>query len=185
VIERSNVARTALRSFVGRERLRRRLEATADGLRIHPSVDIRGYERLTLGSGTFLDTGVVLHCGGQHWSGGEGGIAIGANSYVGPNSVLFGAGGIAIADSVLISPGVVVTSQQHGFAARDVDIRDQPLHFAEVVIERDVWIGSNATILPGVRIGHGCVIGAGAVVATDVPPMSLALGVPARVVRER
>lgn len=184
-MERSNVLWSAMRSFVGRERMRRRLEATVDGLRIHPSVDIRGPEQLTLGPGTFLDVGVVLHCGGQDWSGGAGGIAIGAHSYIGPNSVLFGAGGISIGDAVLISPGTVITSQQHSFAARDVDIRNQPLRLDEVVIERDVWIGSNATVLPGVRIGRGSVIGAGAVITRDVAPMSVALGVPARVVRER
>jgi galactoside O-acetyltransferase len=53
------------------------------------------------------------------------------------------------------------------------------------VIERNVWIGANATILPGVRVGHGSVVGAGAVVARDVPPLSVVLGVPARVARER
>jgi galactoside O-acetyltransferase len=148
-------------------------------------VDVRAPERLELAPGVFVDYGVVLHCGGQEWSGGEGRIALGANTYVGPNAVLFGAGGIEIGDAVLISPGVVITSQQHSFALPGVDIRDQPLRFASVIIERDVWIGSSATILPGVRIGHGSVIGAGAVVAADVPPKSIALGVPARVSRER
>jgi acetyltransferase-like isoleucine patch superfamily enzyme len=185
MMERAGVAWTAVRSFAGRERLRRRLEASADGVRIHPSVDIRGHDLLKLDAGTFLDAGVVLHCGGQDWSGGKGGISIGRNSYVGPNSVLFGAGGITIADAVLISPGVVITSQQHSFEVRAIDIRDQPLRFAEIAIERNVWIGSNATVLPGVRIGHGSVIGAGAVVARDVAPMSVAVGVPAQVVRER
>lgn len=175
----------AARWLMNREKLRLRLEASADGIQIHPSVDIRAPELLTLGAGTFLDAGVTLHCGGQGWSGGEGGIDIGANSYVGPNSVLFGAGGIRVGDAVLVSPGVVITSQQHSFAMPGVDIRDQPLGFAEIVIERDVWIGSNATVLPGVSIGHGSVIGAGAVVSRPVPAMSVALGVPARVVRER
>jgi acetyltransferase-like isoleucine patch superfamily enzyme len=174
-----------LRERAGHDRMRRRLEATADGVRIHPSVDVRGPERLTLGPGVFVDHGAVLHCGGQAWSAGEGSIVIGANTYIGPKAVLFGAGRIEIGDAVLISPGVVITSQQHGIDARDVDIRDQPLRFAPVVIERNVWIGANATILPGVRVGHGSVVGAGAVVARDVPPLSVVLGVPARVTRER
>jgi acetyltransferase-like isoleucine patch superfamily enzyme len=133
----------------------------------------------------FVDCGVVLHCGGQAWSDGKGRIAIGANTYIGPQSVLFGAGGIEIHDAVLISPGVVITSQQHGIDMPGTDIRDQPLRFGPITIERDVWIGANATILPGVRLGEGCVIGAGAVVTGDVPARSVALGVPARVTRER
>jgi acetyltransferase-like isoleucine patch superfamily enzyme len=173
------------RDMAGRDRLRRGLEAGAPGVRLHPSVDVRAPDRLELSAGVFVDAGVVLHCGGQEWSGGEGRIAIGANTYVGPNSVLFGAGGIEIGDAVLISPGVVITSQQHSFESPDSDIRDQPLRFGPIVIERDVWVGSNATILPGVRLGQGCVVGAGAVVAKDVPPMTLVVGVPARVARER
>ena len=128
---------------------------------------------------------MLLHCGGQEWSGGEGRISIGPNTYIGPTSVLFGAGGIEIGEGALISPAVVITSQQHSFEDRDTDIRDQPLRFAPVTIERDVWIGANATILPGVRLGHGCVVGAGAVVAKDVPPMTVVVGVPAQVARER
>jgi acetyltransferase-like isoleucine patch superfamily enzyme len=48
-----------------------------------------------------------------------------------------------------------------------------------------VWIGAHATILPGVRLGRGCVVGAGAVVTKDVPPMTVVVGVPAQVARER
>ncbi len=51
-------------------------------------------------------------------------------------------------------------------------------------IEDKVWIGSNVVVLPGVRIGHGSVIGAGSVVSRDVPPMTVAVGVPCRVVRK-
>jgi acetyltransferase-like isoleucine patch superfamily enzyme len=98
---------------------------------------------------------------------------------------LFGAAGIEIGASVLISPGVVITSHQHSYAQRDVEIRLQPLRFGRVVIERDVWIGANATVLPGVRVGTGSVVGAGAVVTRDVPPGTIVMGVPARSAHER
>jgi acetyltransferase-like isoleucine patch superfamily enzyme len=55
---------------------------------------------------------------------------------------------------------------------------------APVVIEEDCWLGTGAIILPGVRVGRGSIIGAGAVVTKDIPPLSLAVGVPARVVRQ-
>jgi acetyltransferase-like isoleucine patch superfamily enzyme len=175
----------ALRELAGRERERRALAASAPGVRIDPTVTIRSPERLSLGPQVFVDHGVLLHCGGMDWSGGEGGIAIGAHGYVGPNSVLFGAGGIEVGESVLISPGVVITSHQHTFERADADIREQPTEFARVVIERDVWIGANAAILPGVTLGRGCVVGAGAVVTRDVPPGSVVAGVPARSIGER
>jgi acetyltransferase-like isoleucine patch superfamily enzyme len=174
-----------LRAAAGRERMRRRIEAGAPGARIDRTVQIRSPERLVLGAGSVIDAGVLLHCGGMDWSSGDGGIRLGANVYIGPNSTLFGAGGIEIGDAVQISPGVVITSHQHTFTERGSDIRSQPIEFAPVVIERDVWIGANATILPGVRMGEGSVAGAGAVVTRDVAPGAVVLGVPARVSRER
>jgi acetyltransferase-like isoleucine patch superfamily enzyme len=169
-----------VRELVGRERVRRRLLRAGNGVRISHSVDIRSPERLVLGSDIFIDTGVVLHCGGMDWSPAEGGISIGSRTYVGPNSVLFGGAGIEIGESVLISPCVVITSHQHGFGRIDVDIRDQPLKFGPVVIERNVWIGAGATILPGIRVGEGSVVGAAAVVTKDVPARTVVVGVPAR-----
>ncbi len=64
-------------------------------------------------------------------------------------------------------------------------IYDQPEIIKEVVIENDVWIGSNVVIFPGIHIGQGSIIGAGAVVNRDVPRFSVAVGVPASVVKER
>jgi acetyltransferase-like isoleucine patch superfamily enzyme len=172
-----------LRSSVAAARVREQLEGT--GVRIDRTVHIRSPDRLQIGSGSFVDAGVVLHCGGMEWSPDDGGIRIGLNSYIGPNSVLFGAAGIELGDSVLVSPGVVITSHQHTFLRDDVDIRSQPLAFGRVVIERDVWIGANAAVLPGVHLREGSIVGAGAVVRHDVPARTVVAGVPARVIHER
>jgi acetyltransferase-like isoleucine patch superfamily enzyme len=185
VIDDLKILLETLRERIGHDRVRRAVVRRADGVRIHPTVDIRSPERLVINSQTFIDRGVILHCGGMEWSAPEGGIAIGAGSYIGPNCVLFGAGGIEIGEAALISPGVVITSHQHTFLRDDVDVREQPLQFRRVVIERDVWVGANATILPGVRLGKGSVVGAGAVVTRDVPQGTVVVGVPAEVVRER
>jgi acetyltransferase-like isoleucine patch superfamily enzyme len=176
---------SAGREAVGRIRVRRRLLAAAAGIRMDRTVDVRSPDRLLLGPRVVVDRGVVLHCGGMDWSPPGGGISLGANCYLGPNCVLFGAGGIEIGEAALISPGVVITSHQHSFRRSDQDIRHQPLRFDRVVVGRDVWIGANATILPGVHVGPGSVIGAGAVVTNDIPPGVVALGVPARVSSER
>lgn len=173
------------RQLLARARARRRLRRSGPGVRIHHSVDVRSPERLELGDDVFLDAGVVLHCGGMDWSPADGGIRIGSGGYVGPNSVLFGAAGIEIGDAVLISPGVVIASHQHTYADGDVDIGRQPLAFGRVVIERNVWIGANATVLPGVRLGEGSIVGAGSVVTKDVPPRTVVVGVPAGILRDR
>jgi len=174
-----------LRAQLAERRTRRRLAAAFPTARIAITAEIRSPERLVLGPNVVIDSNAVLHCGGMDWSPDDGGITIGAQSYIGPNSVLFGAGGIDLGEAVLVSPGVTITSHQHTFADSKVDIREQPLEFARVVVERNVWIGANATVLPGVRLGEGSIVGAGAVVTSDVPPGTLVLGVPARVIRER
>ncbi|MFD0020324.1 sugar O-acetyltransferase [Streptomyces sp. NPDC058382] len=88
---------------------------------------------------------------------------------------------IRIGDGVMIAPSVTLTTTGHPVhPARRADFG----RFSEpIVIEDKVWIGSNVVVLPGVRIGYGSVIGAGSVVSRDVPPMTVALGAPCRVVR--
>ncbi len=88
---------------------------------------------------------------------------------------------IRIGHGVMIAPGVTLTTTGHPVHP---DLREDFRRFSEpITIDDKVWIGSHAVILPGVHIGHGSVIGAGSVVSRDIPPMSVALGVPARVVR--
>ena len=79
-------------------------------------------------------------------------------------------GGITIGNRVLIGPRVTLSTGGHPV---EPDERYNFLTHAPIVIEDDVWIGAAATITPGVTIGHGSVVGAGAVVAKDVPPLSL------------
>jgi len=172
-----------LRRLAGHRKLINQLQQQYEGLRVGPWVEIRSAELLRLGKRVTIDNGALLHCGGMQWSHGRGGISIGNDTYIGPKAVLFGAGGIEIGSDVLVSPGVLVTSHQHGFATSGKLIRSEPLEFAAVVIEDGVWIGGNATILPGVRIGSGSIVGAGAVVTKSMPAQTMALGVPARVVR--
>ncbi|MEV1005757.1 sugar O-acetyltransferase [Streptomyces sp. NPDC049881] len=88
---------------------------------------------------------------------------------------------IRIGHGVMIAPSVTLTTTGHPVhPERRVDFG----RFSEpIVIEDKVWIGSNVVVLPGVRIGYGSVIGAGSVVSRDIPPMSIAVGIPCRVVR--
>lgn len=112
-------------------------------------------------------------------------MRIGDETWIGPQSFLHSAGGIEIGSRVGIGPGVRVITSFHREAGRDVPILNAPIDLAPVVIEDDCDLGVGAVVLPGVRIGKGAQIGAGAVVTRDVPPYSVAWGVPATVHRER
>jgi acetyltransferase-like isoleucine patch superfamily enzyme len=93
---------------------------------------------------------------------------------------IFGAGGVHIGARTLISACCSITSLTH----EEVVANRSRLIESQVTIEEDCWLGTGAIVLPGVRIGRGSIIGAGAVVTKDIPPMSVAIGVPARVVRQ-
>jgi maltose O-acetyltransferase len=86
----------------------------------------------------------------------------------------------------MMGPEVVIYSQSHKYDRTDIPMCEQGFsEYKEVVIGDDVWIGRRAIIMPGVHIGKGCIIGAGAVVTKDIPDYSVAAGVPARVVKSR
>lgn len=112
-------------------------------------------------------------------------MRIGDETWIGQQAFLHSAGGLDIGARVGIGPGVRIISSQHREAGRQLAILNSPVELAPVVIEDDSDIGVGAVILPGVRIGRGAQIGAGAVVTTDIPPYAVAAGVPAKIVRER
>lgn len=92
--------------------------------------------------------------------------------------------GIEIQDDVLLSPHVRIIVNNHSFKDTDKPIMDQPTDPSKkITIKRGAWIGADVIILPGVTIGENCVIGAGAVVTKSIPDYSVAIGVPARVVK--
>lgn len=89
-------------------------------------------------------------------------------------------GPITIGDATIIGPNTVLRSGGHVFATRRSLIRDQGHQGAPIVLEGDVWIGANVTVVGGVRIGRGAIVGANAVVTRDVEPYTIVGGVPAR-----
>ena len=101
------------------------------------------------------------------------GLDIGARSSVGQDCSFLDLGGITIGERTMISPKVTLITEGHPI---DPAERRDFITLAPVVIESDVWIGAAATVLPGVTIGHDSVVGAGAIVAKDVPPLSVVTG---------
>ncbi len=111
-------------------------------------------------------------------AGTHGKVVVGDGAAINSHVQIYGHGGVRIGEHAQIGPGTVVTTTGHDYRATELD-RD----YSAIEIGKRVWIGASATILPGVSIGEYSVIGAGAVVTKDVPPHSLAVGVPARVIR--
>ena len=112
------------------------------------------------------------------------GLSIGDNSGVGIRCEMNGK--VTIGKDVMMGPEVVVYTTRHNHDRTDISMMFQGMDTpAQVTIGNDVWIGRRVIILPGVSIGDGCVIGASAVVTKDIPPYSIAVGVPAKVVKRR
>jgi acetyltransferase-like isoleucine patch superfamily enzyme len=114
------------------------------------------------------------------------GVEIGRDVYIADDLIiveeLAGSERVVIGDRVSIAPRVTLVLSSHPNRSR---IRPfAPTARGDITIEADAWIGAGAVILPGVRIGRGAVVGAGSVVTESVPPLSVAAGQPARVLRQ-
>lgn len=90
-----------------------------------------------------------------------------------------------IGKDTLISMHCRILSSNHTIPDKNCLIRSKPDILLPVTIGEDVWLGTGTTILGGVTVGNGCIVGAGAVVTKDLPPYSVAVGIPAKVVRTR
>jgi acetyltransferase-like isoleucine patch superfamily enzyme len=112
-------------------------------------------------------------------------ITIGKQCTINPFIVIYGHGGVTIGNDVHFGTHTVIVSSDHGFMDPDKPISEQPETRKGVVIEDGVWTGAGVFILDGVIVGKGSVIAAGAVVTNNIPPFSIAAGVPARVIKSR
>lgn len=107
---------------------------------------------------------------------------VGDNFFLNVNCKLMDSGKITIGNNVFIAPNVCIITEEH---AMDVAQRLAGLEYTHpVTIHDNVWICAGAIVLPGVTIGEGSVIGAGSVVTKDIPPYSLAVGNPCKVIRK-
>jgi acetyltransferase-like isoleucine patch superfamily enzyme len=113
-------------------------------------------------------------------------LEVGEYTYFGELNNIRVAGITRIGAKCQISQGVSIIGSNHS-TVPGIAILDQPSRTDKVgvIIEDDVWIGANSTILPGVTIGSGSIVAAGSVVTKDVPPNVIVAGVPARVIKER
>ncbi len=112
-------------------------------------------------------------------------MIIGSGTWIGQQCLFHSAGGITIGKNVGIGPCVRILTSTHKDQNPHEPIIRQEISFRPVVIEDDCDIGLGTILLPGVTVGRGVQIGAGAVVTRDLPAYTVVVGVPARVVRSR
>ena len=168
---------------------------------IHSSVIVDFLGQLTLPQSTIIEPLSVIY------GGAEASLVLGERNILYPSCVIriergrmvtgddvsFGPacqiyeprGGLEIGNHCMIGGGTLISGVNHGSSRTDVPMRRQPPIVRPVIIEDDVWIGMGVKLLPGVTIGTGSIIGAGSVVTQDIPPYSVAVGVPCKVVRQR
>jgi acetyltransferase-like isoleucine patch superfamily enzyme len=190
---------------IGLRALLYRLVLHMDGIAaIENGVRLRFADQIRLGHDVYLDYGAYLHAcpGGIHIGDNtfvmhgavlhvynfrelpHAFIHIGRDCLIGEFNVLRGQGGITVGDRVYMAPLVQILAVNHVFADPARPIIEQGITAEGIAIEDDAWIGAGAIITDGVTVGQGAVVAAGSVVTQDVPPHTLAGGVPARILKQ-
>ncbi len=134
--------------------------------------------KILIHEGAHIDHGVYLQSLG-------GCIEVGEMTYIGPYVCMAGPGNITIGKNCLIASHSSAYANNHIFSDPHISIDSQGVTCESIVIEDDCWLGTGVRVLDGVTIGKGSIIGAGAVVTKSLPPYSIAVGVPAKVIRQR
>lgn len=149
------------------------------GVIIEEGVKIFHPENIELGKNVYIGHNTILKAYFKNK------LIIGDYTWIGQGCFLHSAGGITIGKAVGIAPCVKILTSKHKEEELDKPILFCELEFKEVIIEDGCDIGIGAIILPGVRVGQGAIIGAGAVVTKSIEPYSVAAGNPAKIIRKR
>jgi len=153
---------------------------TGRGVFIPRTVEVRGHDdgRIIIGDEVTIDTGARLAVANKAT------MSIGNNAGIGPYNILNAFDDLTIGRDTMFGPFININCADHG-TDPGTPMRLQYGTYGPVTIGSDCWLGAGVVVTKGVTIGDGAVIGAGSVVTCDVPPNTIACGVPCRVLRER
>lgn len=138
-------------------------------------IDIFPWHRFEIGSYSTIEDFCTVNNG-------AGPVIIGDNVRIGLGSVLMGP--VTIKDGTALGQNVFLAGFNHGYTNAETNTRLQPLDLKDTCVHEDALVGANSVVLAGVTIGRGAQVGAGSVVTKDVPPLSIAVGNPAKVIKQ-
>lgn len=144
-------------------------------IRSSTRMDVFPYNQFILGKKSVIEDFSTINNG-------VGNVIIGDQTIIGMGNVIIGP--VTIGNEVMLAQHIVISALNHGFEDVTISPRRQKETVKPIVIGDDVWIGANAVITAGVTLGKHCIIGAGSVVTKDIPEFSVAVGNPAKVIKQ-
>lgn len=138
-------------------------------------IDVFPWNQFSVGKNSLIEDFTTINNG-------AGNVIIGNNARVGIGSVIIGP--VHLGNKVGLGQHVFISGFNHGYENGEQDSNEQPLVKKEVIIDDESHIGANSVVVAGVHIGKRCQIGAGSVVTKDIPDYSVAVGNPARIIKQ-
>lgn len=173
-----------LKSEIGIRAKRKFCEFGNESVINKPYLQLSGCKNIVVGNNTTILNNCRLAVYGE---GKKPSIVIGNNCYIGFgfSALASSKGHIYIGNDVLFASNVLITNENHGMNPEsNIPYMNQELNAKNISIGNGCWIGENVCILPGVNIGEKSIIGAGAVVTKEIPPFSIAVGNPAKIIKQ-
>ena len=138
-------------------------------------MDVMPFRPFSLGNNSTIEDFATINNG-------MGAVKIGERTRIGIGCVVIGP--VEVGNDVMLAQHIVLSGLNHGYEDVQTPISQQPCTVSPIVVEDEVWIGANAVVTAGVRIGRHSVVAAGSVVTKDVPPYTIVGGNPARVLKQ-
>ncbi len=153
----------------------RHTRGKGSSIRRRTKTDLFPFKNFKLGQYSVIEEFSIINNG-------VGDVAIGDHSFIGAGNVIIGP--VEIGNRVMTAQNVVISGMNHSYEDINTPPTIQPVTVHLIVIEDNVWIGANSIIIPGIHIGRHSVVGAGSVVTKDIPAYSVAVGNPARIIKQ-
>src|SRR5665648_3914 len=138
-------------------------------------MDVMPFNNFVLGNNSTIEDFCTVNNG-------VGDVLIGDRTRIGMSNVLIGP--VTIGNDVMLAQNIVLSGLNHGYEAVSITPHKQPVMKAKITIEDEAWIGANVVVVAGVTIGKHAVIAAGSIVTRNIPPYSVAVGNPARIIKQ-
>ena len=152
---------------------------------IHPGGQIVRPRFISIGDNVRIGKNTDIYVHPKHPGLKEFILEIGNNVHIGNYNIIGARNSVVLEENVLLGPGVIIVDHSHHYDNVEIPIKLQAVSEGGLVrLERDCWVGANVFIFPNVTVGRHAVIGANSIVNRDIPPYSVAVGAPAKVIKQ-